>query len=157
MSHMGRGQWPWGGGGGLPEKFFGGGEGAFKKTGFFKKKNKKIGSEGWGPSLGGGGGGGRWGGGGGGGVRRKYFRHGTDCLRKHAYYVKKMINARTLNEIDTYLLLYMYILFTAVGVLRRAQVSHRDVNADEKQAFPGWYCPACTAWRGDRFPQQFCC
>jgi len=40
-------------------------------------------------------------------------------------------------------------MFTAVGVLRRAQVSQRDVNAlGEKQASPGWYCTACTAWRG---------
>ena len=50
----------------------------------------------------------------GGGSLPKVFRHGTDCLRKHAYYEKKN---RTLNEIETYLLLYMYILFTAVGVL----------------------------------------
>ena len=62
----------------------------------------------------------------GGGSLPKVFRHGTDCLRKHAYYEKKN---RTLNEIEIYLLLYMYILFTAVGVLHRAQVSHRDVNA----------------------------
>jgi hypothetical protein len=65
----------------------------------------------------------------GGGVRRKYFRHGTDCLRKYAYYVTKKSNARALNEIETYLLLYIYILFTAVGVLRRAQLSQRDAIA----------------------------
>jgi hypothetical protein len=27
----------------------------------------------------------------------------------------------------------------------------------EKRALPGWYSPASTAWRGDRFPLRYCC